>query len=187
MIAYADYLMVITPPDGITKEISRYKRASVNVIGHFEGMYSAPQIIVTHQTRCKPFLVQPAIEQMAKRLVTMPPVELQISGFAFFSHSHNQKTIYAAIEYTAHTGNWFKLLSRQLGMKLKNFVPHIVVAKKIPAAAFNKLWPNFESSLWRPTFTANSITVMHCETFAEYCEWTVYRELFFANRLKEMF
>jgi hypothetical protein len=186
MMAYADYLMVITPPDSIAKEISRYKKASVNVIGHFEGMYSTPQIIVTHQTRCKPFLVQPAIEQMAKRLGTMPPVGLEINGFGFFSQN-NAKTIYAAVEITPHTGLWFKLLTKQMGIKIKNFEPHIKLAKNIPATAFKQLWPHFEHRLWRETFTANSLTVLHRETFVEYCEWTVYRELFFSNRLQEMF
>jgi|SRR6185437_109490 len=186
MVAYADYLIVITPPDSISKEISRYKKASVNVIGHFEGMYSAPQIIITHQTRCKPFLVQPAIEQMAKRLGSMPPVELEINGFGYFNQN-NVKTIYAVVEVTPHTDLWFKLLTKQLGIKIKNFEPHIALAKNIPVTAFNKLWPNFEDRPWQQTFTANSLTILHRETFVEYCEWTVYRELFFSNRLQEMF
>ncbi|MDP9075999.1 MAG: hypothetical protein M3O71_01115 [Bacteroidota bacterium] len=76
MTAYTDYLMIISLPGELVKEISRYKRASVNAIGHFEGMHNRAYITVTHQVRCKPFLAQPAIARMAQRLSTMPPVEL---------------------------------------------------------------------------------------------------------------
>jgi hypothetical protein len=187
MVAYADYLMVITPPDHIIKDISRYKRASVNVIGHFDGMHSSAQIVITCQTRCKPFLVQPAIEQMAARLSTMPPVELRINGFGFFAAGKACKSIFAAVEKTTQVDNWFKLLHRQLGVRDKNFMPHIIIARNIPVTAFYKLWPNFGDRAWSETFAVNSLTVLQRETFAEYCEWRVYKELFFANRLKEMF
>ena len=186
MMPYADYLMVISPPENIIKEIDRYKRASVNLIGHFEGMHRTAQITITHQTRCKPFLVQPAIIAMANRLSTMPPVELQINGFAFFTQGH-AKTIYAVIESTVKTDNWFKILKNQMGIKVKNFVPHIIIARNIPVTSFNKLWPNFETREWSETFMVNSLTILHRETFVEYCEWKVYKELFFANKLKEMF
>ena len=186
-MSYADYLMIITPPESIIKEISRYKRASVNLIGHFEGMQSTANIIITHQTRCKPFLVQPAILQMEKRLNTMPPVELQINGFSFFNHGQNAKTIYAVVERSSHTEKWFKLLQLQMRIKVKNFVPHITIAKNIPVTAFQKLWPNFENRIFDETFMAGSLTILHRETYVEYCEWRVHKELFFANRLKEIF
>ena len=187
MQTYADYLVVISPPGDIIKAISRYKQASVNTIGHFDGMYSTGQIIITHQIRCKPFLVNPAIEQMASRLGTMPPFELHIKGFDFFEHGQAAKTIYAVIERSARTDNWFKLLQKQMGIKLRRFVPHIVIAKNLPVTTFDKLWPNFVGRAWSETFIASQLTILHRDTFVEYCEWKVYKELFFANRLKEMF
>jgi len=187
MTSYADYLMIISPPDNIIKEISRYKRASVNVIGHFDGMHSTANITITHQTRCKPFLAQPAIEQMAKRLSTMPPVELQINGFGFFNHAQSAKTIYAVVAITPKTESWFRLLKKQMGIKVQNFVPHIIIARNIPITAFNKLWPNFENREWSETFMVDSLTILHRDTFVEYCEWRIYKELFFSNRLAQMF
>jgi len=187
MQTYADYLIVISPPGNIMKEISRYKQISINTVGHFEGMYSSGQMIITHQIRCKPYLVQPAIEQMVNRLGTMPPIELHINGFSFFNHGHAAKTIYAVIERTDRTDNWFKLLQKQMGIRLKGFVPHIIIAKNLPIPCFNKLWPNFDGRPWSETFMVNHLTIFHRDTFVEYCEWRVYTELFFANRLKEMF
>jgi 2'-5' RNA ligase len=184
---YTDYLMVISPPDHIKKEVIRYKLASVNLIGHFEGMHNTAHITITHQTRCKPFFAQPAISRIEKKLSTVNPVQFQINGFNFFNHGNNAKTIYAQIEITPHTENWFKLLQREMCIKIKNFVPHITIAKNIPVTAFNKLWPNFERRDFSENFEANSLTILHRETYVEYCEWQHYKELFFANRLKEMF
>jgi len=183
---YTDYLMVLAPPGCIIREIDRYKRASINLIGHFEGMHSTACITVSHQTRCKPFLAQPAIANMAKRVGTMPPVELRLTAFGFFNNG-SVKTIYAKVEQSEQTTNWFKLLQLQMGIKIKNFVPCIPIAKNLPATSFNKLWPNFVDRPWQEKFMVNSLTILQRETYVEYCEWKVYRELFFANRLKEIF
>jgi 2'-5' RNA ligase len=183
MMSYADYLMIISLPDALIKEINRYKRASVNAIGHFEGMHNRAYITVTHQVRCKPFLAQPAIARMDKRLSTMPPIKLHIKGFGYFSHGNTARTIYAIIETTERTNNWFKLLTMQMGIKVKDFVPHIPIARNIPITAFNKLWPNFVNREFIETFKVDGLTILHKDTFAEHGEWTVYRELTFGNKL----
>ncbi len=183
MMSYTDYLMIISLPDLLIKEISRYKRASVNVIGHFEGMHSRAYITVTHQVRCKPFLAQPAIIRMGQRLSTMPPVELHVNGFDYFSGSETTKTIYAKVERTERTGNWFKLLTMQMGIKVNDFVPHIAIARNMPVTAFNKLWPNFENKEFKHTFIVNNLTVLQRDTYAGYYEWKIYKELHFGNKL----
>jgi hypothetical protein len=187
MLAYTDYLMVIVPPENIINEISRYKRASVNVIGHFEGMHSRANILITNQSRCKPFLAQPAIAKMEQRTSTLPSIELELNGFGFVNHSPTGIDIYARIKQSAQTEKWFKLLTRQMGIKVTGFIPQIPITRNIPATAFKKLWPNFEHRVLYETFTANSLTVLHRETYAEYCEWRLYKELFFANRLANIF
>ena len=183
MNAYADYLMIISLPAELVKEISRYKRASVNAIGHFEGMHSRAYIPVTCQVRCKPFLAHPAISRMGQRLGTMPPIELYLNGFAYFSDGRSVRTIYAKIEMTERAQNWFKLLTMQMGIKLQNFIPYITVARNIPVTAFNKLWPNFENRDFQRRFIVNGLTVLSRDTFAEHPEWKIFRELHFGNKL----
>ena len=139
MTAYADYLMIISLPADLVKEISRYKRASVNAIGHFEGMHSRAYITITHQVRCKPFLAQPAIQRMGERLSTMPPVELYLNNFDNFGNGPTTKTICAKIERIDRAENWFKLLTMQMGLKVEDFVPHITIAKNIPVTAFKTM------------------------------------------------
>ncbi len=183
MMSYADYLMIISPPDDLIKEVNRYKRASVNAIGHFEGMHSMAHITITHQTRCKPFLAHPAIMRMGERLSTMPPVELFINRFDFFNHGQSAKTIYAKIERTERCDNWFQLLTMQMGIKVHNLVPHITIASNIPVTAFNKLWPNFEGKEFKRSFIVSNLTILQRDTYAEYRKWEVYKELHFGNKL----
>ena len=187
MLTYTDYSMIIAPPENIVKEISRYKRASVNVIGHFEGMHSRANILITNQARCKPFLAQPAIAAMAQRLISIPVIELELDGFGFTNYGTLGIDIYARIKQSRQTEKWFKLLTRQMGIKVKGFVPQIPIVRNVPYSAFKKLWPNFQHRVFYETFTVNSLTVLHRETYAEYCEWRVYKELFFANRLENIF
>ncbi|MFI5139946.1 MAG: 2'-5' RNA ligase family protein, partial [Sphingobacteriales bacterium] len=130
-----------------------------------------------------PGLAQPAFEKMVKRLHALPPIELHLNGFGFFNQGETARTIYAAVEKTAHTDNWFRLLKKQLGIRVENFVPHITIARNIPVTSFSKLWPDFENRPFSETFTANSLTILQKETFVDYCEWTHYRELFFADKL----
>ncbi len=183
MLSYADYLMIIPLPDDVKNQIVRYKRASANLIGDFEGIHRTPYLIITHQVRCKPFLVQPAIDLMAKRIGTMPPIELQINGFGHCSRGYHAKSIYAQIEVNEKVTNWFKLLNKQIGLKITNAVPNIALAPNIPLTAFNKLWPNLVNRPLITSFTVNSLTILHCDTFTEYYEWTLYRELTFGNTL----
>jgi len=183
MESYQDYLMIISPPDDVIKQISLYKRASVNKIGQFKGMHSIAHINITRQERCKPFMAEPFILNMEKKLLSMPPVELHINGFNFFKHGEVGFTIYAVINVAAPNQHWFKLLRRQMGIKVVNFVPYITVLKNIPPSAFKKLWPYFESSIYQTTFKAQSLSILNRETFAEHAEWQPYKELHFGNRL----
>lgn len=182
MNAYADYLMIFSLPSDLVKEISKYKRASVNVIGHFAGMHNIAYISITHQVRCKPFLAQPAITRMGERISTMPPLELHLDGFGYFDNVVT-KTIYAAFTGSQRSQNWFRLLFMQMGIKVKDFVPHVSIVCNIPVTAFNKLWPYFENREFKRAFTVNNLTVLHRDTFAKHPEWAVHRELHFGNRM----
>ena len=183
MERYKDYLMIISPPADVIKQISRYKRASVNKIGDFKGMHSTAHISITHQERCKPFMADPFISNMEKRLMSMQPVTLNIKGFDFFKHGAVGFTIYAVVNAATPNPNWFKLLRRQMGIKQVNFVPHITIAKNISPSVFKKLWPYFENAVFESTFNANSLTILCRDTFTEHAVWQPHKELYFGNRL----
>lgn len=179
MTRYTDFLMLISPPEKVIKEIDRYKRASLRVIGEFESMHSKAHISITHQYRCRPYLVQHAIVQMEKRLSEMPPIELQINGFAAFQHGETAKTIYARLANNPQVENWFFQLKKQMKIQVKNFTPHITIAKKIPNTSFNRLWPHFEKCSYQDSFLVDRLTILKRETYDEYARWEIYKELYF--------
>ncbi len=182
MESYKDYLIIISPPAEVIKQISKYKRAAANKIGNFKGMHATAHISITQQERCKPFMADPFMTRMEQRLLTMQPAELHIKNFKFFKHGAVGFTIYAEVSVPPPNQNWFKLLRRQMGFKV-DFTPHITVLKNISPSAFNKLWPYFENSHYEAIFKAASLTVLQRETFADYREWQPYKELYFGNRL----
>jgi hypothetical protein len=182
MQQYSDYLLIISLPDQVAREVAVHKQAAVNTIGHFEAMQSTPCIIISHQTRCRPFLVNAAIEKMRARLAVMSPAVLQINGFGFFNDGRYSKTIYAVVKPQENSENWLRLMFKEMGVDTRNFVPGIVIAKRIDAASFCKLWPEISRQEISAIFTPVSVTVLHRETFVEFSEWRVYRELFFNGR-----
>ena len=183
MQTYADYLFLIALPDHIGYELGRYKRASVKLIGHYESMNSKGHISICKQHRCKPFLVEPALKKMEARINTMPPIELQASGFDFFSHGKVSFTIYAKVETGLKVNNWFKLLFNQMQIKQSNFSPHITIVRNIPGSSFRKLWPNFEKL--KPDFLlkADHITVLQRPAYIEHQDWQECKKMYFENKI----
>lgn len=185
MEAYTDYLMLIAPPKSVMYDIDRYKRASARVIGDFSGMRSPAHISINHQHRCKPFVAQHGLSQMAESLGLISPLELKISNFKYFTHGPNAMSIYACIVVNEHNERWFKALRNSMRLVQKSFVPHITVVKNIPAEQFKKLWPKFETARYQASFLADRLTVLHRETYMEGSGWKVYREFQFGHKLMQ--
>ena len=183
MQMYADYLFLIPLPAHLEHENSRYKQASVGVIGQYDSMASRGQITVCRQHRCKPFLVNPALERMEARINTMPAIDLKICGFNFSSHAQVSYTIYAKVEAGLKVNNWFKLLFNQIQMKCTHFSPHITIARNIPGSSFGKLWPNFEGRKLDFTITADHMLILQRPTYIEQQEWDEYKKIYFLNKI----
>ena len=183
MNSYADYYFLISLPDNVTHEIGRYKKASVGVIGQYESMNSPAHVSVCTQQRCKPFLVEPALERMENRINTMPAVELQIKGFNFFNHANVSYTIYAKIEINPKVNNWFKLLFNQMQIKCNSFSPHVTVARNIPGCSFRKLWPNFEGRQFDFLIRVNHMIVLQRPTYLEHQQWQECKKMYFENKI----
>jgi len=185
MQTYADYMMIIAPPKNVMYDIDRYKRASARVIGNFDGMHSTAHISINHQHRCKPFVAQHGLSQMAESLGHISPIELQISNFKYFTHGNNAMTIYACVVINERNDKWFKALRNSMRLVQKNFVPHITVVKNIPAEKFKLLWPKFEQCKLQCSFKADRLTVLQRETYNERSRWEIYREFPFGTKLME--
>jgi 2'-5' RNA ligase len=179
---YSDYMIVISPPVEVDEVIGKYKRATERLIGSFEGMRSKAHISVSQQHRQMPDLMQQKLDCYQRALNRLPPVKLYVNGFGFFKHGDTGATIYAKIELNNEVANWFKQLKRVFGDKKKDAVPHITVARNIPAERFQTLWPKFVDKQYRHDFTPQSLTVLSRPMINGRDKyWTPMRELYFNN------
>lgn len=180
MTMYVDYLMLLSPPEEIKHEISRYKRASAKLIGNYKSMDSPAHISIKHMERQMPFMAETNISKMEKELNALPPVLLHVDGFKYFTHLHNRMTIYAHIRITHAVDEWFTQLKKKLNIK-KTIVPHITIARDIAGNNFDLLWPNFRHKKLVEPFWANELIMLKRETFAPSPQWTSFKTFGFKN------
>jgi len=181
MTSYADYLFLLSPPENIKHEISRYKKASVKYIGEFSSMQSPAHITLNQLERQKPYMVDTAIQNLEAKINAMPSVLLHMDGFKYFEHVHSKMTIYAYIRSTPAMEDWFTLLRKNLNIK-KIVVPHITVVRNIPEMDFKKLWPNFKNKKLLEPFWIYELKIVQRETFGTTAgKWESYKTIRFKN------
>jgi 2'-5' RNA ligase len=179
---YADYMMILSPPPEVNHQIQRYKRASANLIGHFESINSKSHITIKSIGRQKTFIAEPAISLMEPRLATMRQFMFQINGFDFYNHADKSLTIYAKLKQDLATTHWLNQLQKNMGLKSR-IDPHITVAKAISPEAFNILWPNFARASFSMGFIITCLTILKRDTFADQRNWHVHKVLPFDSRM----
>lgn len=181
MIGYADYMMVLSPGDGICEQVAKHKVDAESIIGNYEGLHSKAYISIKNMPRRKPYLAQPELMGLKNNLQLLPPVTLTIDGFDFFTHGDEFRTIYTKIRSTAHTTQWFKALKKSLGIK-DYLVPHITIARNIDVCAHNLLWNHFKSIKWVENLEISRLTILHRQAFDTFAHWQVYAEMPFEAR-----
>ncbi len=178
---YADFLILLSPSDKVKASVAEHKQYAFSVIGKYESMQSIAHISIKKMHRQKSFLTEPAIRALTPKLNAVAPITLTISGFEYFNHGEDYKTIYAKIVSTPEVSQWFKELKKHLNIK-EFMVPHITIARNIPVSDFNLLWPYFKELKWNETFTVNELTILEKETFAPFAKWQEFTRLPFKGK-----
>jgi 2'-5' RNA ligase len=181
MKGYADYMIVLSPPEGVSEQIEKHKLDAEGIIGAYEGLHSKAHISIKPMPRRKPYMAEPEIAGLKNNLKLLPPVTLTIDGFDFFAHGDEYRTIYAKIRSTHQTTQWFKVLKK--GLNIKDYlVPHITIARNIHVTAHQKLWPQFKSIRWVEAFEIGQLTILRREAFNNFAHWEVYLQIPFEAR-----
>jgi len=184
MESYNDYLFLLQPSDAVKEQIANFKAIAAECIGPYVGMKSTAHISIEDITRQKPYVIKSLMDIARNKITGMPPVNIQIDGFSFFTHNKEEfMTVYAVIKPSNRTDNWFILLKKQLNSK-RPITPHITVVKYIPVDSFYKLWPKFKALNYKNTFTIDRLTILERETFKPNAKYRIYEELYFENTLK---
>jgi len=172
--SYADYLFLLSPPPPVKELVGKYKKASAKHIGAFKSVDSPAHISILHAERQKPYFAEHTVSQIEGSIQIMPPVLLHIDGFKYFTHLHDQFTIYAHIRITPAVDAWFSLIRKNLNIK-KTLVPHITVVRNIPKTDFNILWPNFRHKKLVEPFWINELKIVRRETFGGFPKWEPFK------------
>ncbi|GAA3984292.1 2'-5' RNA ligase family protein [Mucilaginibacter dorajii] len=182
------YLTVLSPPDRVDIKINAFKRACFNHIGKFQGLHARAHITLDvirdeiDPISQKPRIIGPfydMVDFIIRRSITTH--EIRITGFNFFSHGSNFKTIYAEIELGKETTDWFNAIKALL--MIKTLVPHITIARKIPVEAFDKLWPHFVKINYKDAFLADGITILENGTDNKFEAYKVYKKIPFDRKM----
>jgi hypothetical protein len=180
MTNYQDYLVLLSPPENINSHIKSLKHFAGGIIGDFEGRHAKANIVVQPLPRKKPVWIEPLMPKLERELQTLPPVELQINGFAYFDQQEFQ-TIYAKLNSTPATKLWFKLLRRFFNTP--PFEPHITLTRNIPHEDFKMLWPHFKDQPFNTGFKIDKLTILRRETIGYNKTYMIYKEMPFNHRL----
>lgn len=179
MTGYTDYLFLLSPPENIKHEISRYKKASAKYIGNVPGIQSPAHITINQLERQKSYMVDAAFERVALTLQSMPPVLLHLDGFKHFAHLHGKYTIYGYLRSTPAMEDWFSLLCKNLNIK-RALVPHITVVRNIPEVDFKRLWPNLQHKKLGEPFWITELKVVRRESYGTtHGKWEAYKTFMF--------
>ena len=180
MTSYQDYLIVLTPSDSVCKRVKRFKDDSAAIVGDYDSRRSKAHISIQQWPRKKPVWIDTLMPKLERELLTLPPLTIGINGFDFFHHEENP-TIYARLEQTPGTAIWFKHLKRFFSGG--GFVPHITIARSLPAPAFKKLWPYVSKQQWQEEFKVDKLTILCREMIGHDKSYRIYKELPFNRRL----
>jgi hypothetical protein len=176
MNGYADYLIILSPPDDICEQIEKYKQQAADMIGHCDSTQSGANISLKPMPRRKPYMAEPEMARLKANVKLLPAVTLVIDGFDFFNHGEEYRTVYAKIQSSAFVTQWFKALKKSLNIK-DYLVPHIAVARNIHKDDFDKLWPHFRKIKWVQDFEVNKLTILQREALNTFAHWEVLMEI----------
>jgi 2'-5' RNA ligase len=183
----ADYLLELSTTENIEKQVKLYKLSCAKHIGRFRGMHSQTHISFAIIGDKSDKHLQPShrmeiyFEQIARVLKTFEPHSIYIKGFNFFSHGPKFRTIYAAIELNEDTRKWLNKIDTILNLNM-NTMPHITIAKNIPVASFNILWPFFQKLNYEDSFVADKLTILQKDPGNSYSIYRPFIEIPFNGR-----
>ena len=180
MTNYQDYLIILSPPDNVANYVRSLKNFSAEIIGEYKSQNSKAHLSVQYLPRKKPVWFEPLIPKLERELQTLPPVELEINGFAFFDQQEFQ-TIYAKLNSHPATKIWFKLLRKFFSTP--PFEPHITVARNIAYEDFKKLWPQLKDQSFNTRFKVEKLTILRRETIGYDKSYKVFKEIPFNTKL----
>ena len=158
-----EFLIVLTPPTEVTKEVSEFKNLLKNRFGRFESMYSKAHFtlanLLCNEDQEKKLI--PIFENLKK---TLKPFDVQLNNIESFKYSG---TIYINPLNKESIYSLSKTIYKELllnGFSKKNLIipktPHLTIARKLNKIQFDLALQEFKKIAYKKAFIAKEITIL---------------------------
>lgn len=152
-----EYLILISPPDEIKKEIKKLKTKLSKMIGNTpENQYSVAHISLFKTAWEKDKHV---LERLKKVLSDLNSFTISLNGVDVFSHGTKKKTVYLKVENQKPLHHLYEAFKAEFKVK-KEFAPHLSIEKNLPIADFEKIQHDLNSFNHTCEWTCDRITVL---------------------------
>jgi 2'-5' RNA ligase len=86
--------------------------------------------------------------------------EVDLNGFEYFEHGSESNTIYVKIENSYQIIKVYHELHRLLGLSVREFVPHLTIARTMSRNRFDKSYEMIKQHSFSEKFTCNQVTIL---------------------------
>lgn len=154
------YFLIISPPDEIKSKVKSLKYKLHKAVGLSDyNLHSVPHIsLMSFHT------MRPVNERFFGALQHMfsknNAFEVDLNGFDFFEHGLESNTIYVKIENSFQIVRVYHELHSLLGLRVREFVPHLTVARTMSRNRFNKSYEMIKQHSFSEKFNCNQVTIL---------------------------
>jgi 2'-5' RNA ligase len=154
------YFFIISPPDAIKSKVKLLKHKLHREIGLSDYNLNSSEIISLMSFHTMQPVNERFIQAVQQLFSNNHPFQINVSGFDHFEHGTTSNTIYAKLENSEKIIKLYKELHILLGLRVRNFIPHLTIGKALPRAHFKKSFTMIKNHSFEETFTCNKVTIL---------------------------
>lgn len=154
------YFLIISPPDEIKSKVKSLKYKLHKAVGLSDyNLHSVPHISLMSFHTMTPVNERcfVALQQLFSKNNSF---EVYLNGFDYFEHGEEANTIYVKIENSCQIVRIYNELHSLLGLRIREFIPHLTLAKTISRTRFNKSYEMIKQHSFSEKFNCSHVTVL---------------------------
>lgn len=154
------YFLIISPPDKIKSKVKSLKYKLHKAVGLSDyNLQSVPHISLMSFHAMRPVNERffNALQQLFSKNNSF---DVDLNGFEYFEHGEEANTIYVKIENSTQIVKVYHELHSLLGLRVREYVPHLTIARTMSRARFNKSYEMIKQHSFSEKFTCNQVTIL---------------------------
>lgn len=154
------YFLIIAPPHEIKSKVKSLKYKLHKAVGLSDyNLHSVPHISLMSFHTMRPVNERffNALQQLFSKNNAF---DVDLNGFDYFEHGSESNTIYVKIENSYQIVKVYHELHRLLGLSVREFVPHLTVARTMSRTRFNKSYEMMKQHSFSEKFQCNQVTIL---------------------------